>query len=182
MPKANYRLIDSHIIAATPRDECTGHDRESRLDLDYCLQTSPHDHAYYEAAMAPKSFDRPHLEHTMAVRWKVPDEVKTGENQEWLKDDGHALHIRKEIWIPIFPNIDLDKYIRVTKSGRLDICGWEHAGEAWIVRGVWLVLKGGDCEEYLDGDNQVVVCSVDALHHAGKTVQKGMRRFAAGGW
>jgi hypothetical protein len=130
----DYRLIDGHIIAATLLDETTGQMRESRLDLDYCLSRdhAGGDHSYYVAAYAPKSFTKPELDHTTAIRWKLSQELNHREsmgNTVISKLNGSTIHIRNEIYILIFPNkvadsyINLNNYIRVTKTGRLE---WMH--------------------------------------------------------
>lgn len=129
-----YRLIDGHIIAAMLLDETTGQTRESRLDLDYCLSRdhSGGDGSYYAAARAPKSFTDPNLDHTTAIRWKLSDAIN---HHDSMGDtvtselNGSTIHIRNEIYILIFPNkvadsyINLNDYIRCTKTGRLE---WMH--------------------------------------------------------
>ena len=130
----DYRLIDGHIIAATLLDETTGQMRESRLDLDYCLSRdhAGGDHSYYVAAYAPKSFTKPELDHTTAIRWKLSQELTHREsmgNTVTSELNGSTIHIRNEIYILIFPNkvadsyINLNDYIRCTKTGRLE---WMH--------------------------------------------------------
>jgi len=126
---SEYRLIDNHIIAAMVHDESTGKLRESTLDLDYCISRDywGGDHSYWVAARAPKSFTRPYLDHTTAIRWKLSESYAQKNLSVTL--NGRKLHIREEIYIPIFPNeivdsdINLNNYIRRTKTGHLE---WMH--------------------------------------------------------
>lgn len=129
-----FRLIDNHIIAAKVFDETSGQWRESTLDLDYCLSRdhAGGDHSYYAAARAPKSFTSPYLDHTTAIRWKLSEEVNHREsmgNTVTVELSGSEVHIRNEIYVPIFPNkiadsyIKLKEYIRCTKTGRME---WVH--------------------------------------------------------
>ena len=127
-----YRLIDGYIIAATLPDETTGQTRESRLDMDYCLSRdhAGGDHSYYVAARAPKSFTDPHLDHTSALHWKLSEAINDHDGHTVTSElNGSTIHIRNEIYIPIFPNkvadsyINLNDYIRCTKTGHLE---WMH--------------------------------------------------------
>lgn len=62
------------------------------------------DHSYYAAARAPKSFTKPDLDHTTAIHWKLSDAIKSSEGMLTISLNGSIIHIRNEIWIPIFPN------------------------------------------------------------------------------
>ncbi|KAK7417246.1 hypothetical protein QQX98_004680 [Neonectria punicea] len=137
-----YRLIDYHIISASVYDETTGTHRESTLDLDYCIQRNPESHTYWIAARAPKHVTDPELDHTTAIRWRLSDAF--AEKNMTITLNGSNLHIRTETYIILFPNkisdsdINLDNYIRCTKTGRLE---WMHPPyEAFIPEWLETVL------------------------------------------